>query len=278
VRKLKKYKKLLGLSELAELGAPQFLIPPYFLFEHHGDDWYRVSLACLKAAASIQPEIPLRPVMHFKDWLAPQEWRRIIDDVTALGVPGMWMYPDNFKEHDQLEDSLSAYRWAVATTQERGLRGHILFGGYFAMLMHYFGLMGFSNGIGYGEWRHSGYHRGGTALNRIYVLKLHRYLDPPAAQHIIEVDPEYFASDSELLSECVGIGRGLSDLTLSECLDHFMECRLSEMTFVNTSPLEEAAAELEATVAHLGAIGPLEREQYGESLAKWAQVLRASSG
>ena len=275
VRKLQKYKRLLGLSTLSELGDPQFLIPPYFLFEQYGDSWHQVNTACLKASVSKKLSVPLCPVIHFPRWLDPTDWSRIVRDTAELGLSGLWMYPDDFREHEALVSCLIAYRKAVSQTNQAGLAGYTLFGGYYAILMHYFGLRGYSNGIGYGDWRDSGYHRGGTAVHRIYVPKLHRYLDPPTAQHIIEEDPEYFAADSELLSECVGVGRNLAELSLAECLDHFMECRLAEMMFVNTNPLASAVAELKETVQHLEAIGPLEVQQYGSSLGRWAEVLGA---
>jgi len=277
VRKLKKYKQLLGLDEtgdMAELGNPQFLIPPYFLFEHHGDDWYKISLDCLREAVSVGYPVPIRPVVHFGTWPNEPELRAIMADVHGLGIKSLWVYPDNFKEHDGEAKGLTRYRISVAAARQSEVDMYVLFGGYYGILMHYCGLRGFSNGIGYGEWRHSGYHRGGTAMNRIYVPKLHRYLDPPVAQSIVAQDPDYFASDSELLSECIAVGRELSDVPLGECLNHFMECRFAEMQFVVSHPIEDAAQELDETVRRLAGVGPLESEHYGLSLARWATELR----
>ena len=183
------------------------------------------------------------------------------------------MYPDCYKEHEEGIDSLRNYRAAVETTASEGLAPYALFGGYYAILMQYCGLRGFGNGIGYGEWPDSGYHRGGTAMTRVYVMKLHRYLDAPDAQHIIERDPEYFADDTELLSECAATGRRLSDLTQAECLDHFMECRYAEMEFVSNNSLASAARELGETCDHLERIGPIEANKYGVSLKRWADAL-----
>ena len=69
--------------------------------------------------------------------------------------------------------------------------------------------------------RNSGYHKGGTADNRIYILKLHRYLDPPVAQALLDKDPEYFGTDTDLLSECVTVGRPLTNLSQAEVFGSF---------------------------------------------------------
>lgn len=149
-----------------------------------------------------------------------------------------------------------------------------LFGGYFAILLSYFGLQGCSNGIGYGEWRDSGYHRGSTAANRIYILKLHRYLDPPHAQDLLDKDAEYFAMDTDLLAACVNARRSLTDLTPAECHDHFMECRQSEIEFVSSQSVGDAIAELQETVDRLASVGELESAEYGPSLGRWGAAIQ----
>ena len=66
-KKLRKYKKLLGLDKLDELKVPQHLIPPYFQFGEVGDSWYELSVKCAVEAAEHRQQIPLRPVLHFGD-------------------------------------------------------------------------------------------------------------------------------------------------------------------------------------------------------------------
>jgi hypothetical protein len=143
-----------------------------------------------------------------------------------------------------------------------------MFSGYYGILMAYFGLSGFGNGVGYGEWRDSGYHKGGMAVSRVYLLRLHRFLDAPNAQAMIERDPDYFGLDTDILAECVASGRPVSDLTNEECLDHFLECRKLEVEFVSNQPLASAVDELGETLERLSA-WPLERDRYGASLERW---------
>jgi hypothetical protein len=94
------------------------------------------------------------------------------------------------------------------------------------------GLAGFGNGVGYGEWRDSGYHRGGSAEVRIYIPKLHRFLNAAEAQSLIAADTAYFIADSDLLTEYATSGKPLTEVQPQQALDHFMESRYQEMQFV----------------------------------------------
>lgn len=102
-------------------------------------------------------------------------------------------------------------------------------------------------------------------------------LTPPAAQHIIDRDADYFAADSDLLGECVEFKRPLTELSAAECLDHFMSCRFNEMQFVANEPLAAALAELRQTSERLAEIGPLEYQKYALSLDRWRAALAADA-
>ena len=272
-RKIEKYKRLLGISKLDDLSAPQFLIPPYFLFNEVGDEWYEVSINCIQRAVAMKIDAPIRPILHFARWPDVKKWNSVLESLKKADIRACWLYPDSYREHESDLASLRSYRTVVECTVSERVDPYALFGGYYAILMHYYGLRGFANGIGYGEWRDSGYHRGGSAMTRVYMLKLHRYLDAPLAQNIIDNDSEYFAGDTDLLRECASTGMRLTDLTSVECLDHFMKCRYAEMEFVSNNPVGAARAELDETCEHLAKIGPLEKENYGMSLTRWRQAL-----
>lgn len=271
-RKLEKYKNLLGLSSLSRLREPQFLIPPYFQFEQLDDPWYSVSKRCVLASPSRSHDIPIRPVLHFACWSGIPDWSNCYRWMWESKIKSFWFYPNNFKEHSADIKQLKIYRLAIESAISNELEPYILFGGYFGILMSYFGLAGFGNGIGYGEWRDSGYHKGGNATTRVYILKLHRFLDAPAAQALIDIDPDYFGNDTDILADCVASERSVEKLRLDECLDHFMECRKIEMDFVATKPLEEAMYELAETIKRL-ASKPQEREKYGISLENWLAAI-----
>lgn len=179
VRKLRKYQRLLDLSDLAELEDPQFLIPPYFMFGSVGDEWYNTNLACVLAAQATEDAVPIQPIIHFSGWPVERGCDQLAADMERCRIAACWLYPDSCKEHEVDAGDLIKYRRLAERLSRVNVRPQILFGGYFAVLLSYYGLTGFANGIGYGEWRSSAYHRGGNAANRIYVPRLHRYLDPP---------------------------------------------------------------------------------------------------
>jgi hypothetical protein len=262
---------LLGISELEDLSDPQFLIPPYFLFSSLADKWYEISINCIKHAINMNLKIPIQPILHFNIF---NNWPVVVETLKKYSIMACWLYPDCYMEHEEDIDSLKNFKNIVNYTASEKIKPYMLFGGYYSVLMQYFGLSGFANGIGYGEWRSSNYHRGGTAMARIYILKLHRYLDAPTAQHIIDQDSEgYFVSDSKLLMDCVSTGRKLTELSLIESLDHFMECRSKEISFVAANNISKAIKELNNTCEYLNKIGPLESEKFGSSLLRWISAL-----
>lgn len=273
-RKLKKYKKLLGIEgeELHGLREPQFLVPPYFQFDSTSDDWFDVNRRAVRIACLQGHPVPIRPVLHFRDWGSVESWSETVGEMKARGANELWLYPNNFHEHDASLDALQSYQTAVLESGGAGVRVFSLFGGYYAILMSAYGLSGFANGVGYGEWRDSGYHRGGSALLRIYIPQLHRYLDVPAAENLVEQDPEHFAGGDDLIATCVAEDRPLDDPSQEEWLDHFMACRQAEINFVLNEGIDAARDQLQTTLARLDEIGELEREQYGDSLERWIEA------
>ena len=119
--------------------------------------------------------------------------------------------------------------------------------------------------------RKSGYHRGGTAEKRIYIPKLHRFLEPARAQVLLNASL-YFSQDSELLEECMSTSVPLDSLAPSRITQHFMESRDGEMQFVADSDIGSIVAELRETVAALSDVGPVE-QTYSQSLERWANVM-----
>jgi hypothetical protein len=272
-RKLDKYRKLLGIDTIPEIQNPQRYIPPYFQIEDENDPWMEISLACIEHSAKLIPAAELTPIFHFSEWSKFDAWETVAGRFKASDITSFFLYPNNFREHEAKQDDLKAYVHAVALATEQGLACLALHGGYFAIMLEKRGLAGFGNGVGYGEWRDSGYHRGGTAEVRIYIPKLHRFIDPPAAQSLLEKDPDYFSADSDLLAECVAANKPLTAILPAEALDHFMECRDQEIHFVRENSEAVIVAELRETVSRLQKIGQLEVEKFGASLARWADTL-----
>ena len=229
-------------------------------------------MSCIEYAASIVKADQLCPIFHFGAWPTVADWRIVATRLQQVGVRSIFAYPNNFKEHEATESELGRYADGVIALAAAGVTTTALHGGYFAILLGEKGLLGFGNGVGYGEWRDSGYHRGGTAEIRLYIPKLHRFLDPASAQSLIDSNPEHFTSNSDLLSEYVLANKPLTLVSLQEALDHFMESRQQEINSVRESSLGMLTGELQETVSVLKAIGQLETERYGLSLSRWSTV------
>jgi hypothetical protein len=274
-RKLEKYRKLLGINTIPEIQNPQKLVPPYFQFDAVGDEWCELSLRSAEIGTSIVTPEQLNPIAHFTSWERVGNLGQLAARLSSAGITSFFLYPNNFREHDASESELKKYSETVTSISERGVRVEALHGGYFAILMSRRGLSGFGNGVGYGEWRDSAYHRGGTAEVRIYIPKLHRFLDPASAQSLLDRGGDYFTSDSDLLNEYAATKNPLTRVQSQEALDHFMECRQQEIDFVGTNNIETIRAEMLETVSLLKDIGELESERYGTSLQRWSSILAA---
>ena len=272
-KKLEKYKRLLGVDSLPELEEPQHLIPSYFEFKSNNDPWLNINMEIMRASLDIQNNIPIRPVIHFNQLSQPIDFTEILAEIKEIGISEIWLYPNNFHEHEADINSTRKYKALIETSINNGILPYTLFGGYLAVVFSKFGLRGFGNGIGYGEWRDSGYHSGGNAINRIYIYQLHRYLDPQFAQSFIDSNPEYFISDFDILDNCYNSGRPLASLDREECLDHFMECRKREIDFVREHTVDEICAQLSETLDILKDIGQIELARYGSSLHTWINAL-----
>jgi hypothetical protein len=273
-RKLRKYQQLLGLDDesMIPLKKPQHLIPPYFQFESIEDDWFDVTVRCVHDSMAHRQGVPVRPVLHFDAWDSLGQFGGVAARLPD-GIESVWLYPNNFREHDASLESLQAMRGVIEDAAAHQVRPYTLHGGYLSVLMGEFGLAGFGNGVGYGEWRDSGYHRGGQAGIRVYALRLHRFLPPEQADSLLDLAPEYFGDDDLLFAKCLAEGRSLLDVSLEEALDHFMRCRQRELETVGVSGITAAVEELRATVEVLEAIGELERREYGDSLQRWIDVV-----
>lgn len=286
-KKLEKYKRLLGVDSLVELAEPQHLIPPYFEFKSSNDSWLNINMEIIRTSLGIQSDVPIRPVIHFKQLSQYIDFNEILAEIKKIGIAEIWLYPNDFHEHganinsrrnyEDLNHAIRNYKALIQSSINNGISPYTLFGGYLAVIFSKFGLRGFGNGIGYGEWRESGYHSGGNALNRIYIYQLHRYLDPQFAQSLIDSNPEYFISDFDILDNCYNSGRPLDSLSREECLDHFMECRKREMDFVRENTIDEICAKLSETINVLKDIGQIELQRYGLSLRTWVNVIESDA-
>lgn len=281
--KLKKYAKLAGVATLGRLESPRRLVPPYFQFTSENDPWYSKTMAILEESQRYLKErdgsllTELCPVLHSRGFADVVDWGKVAGELKARAVQTAFLYPNNLKEIEIGLPDLQRYRDAVKAIAGAGVRCYTLHGGYFAVLLSKHGLAGFGNGIGYGEWRDSGYHSGGQANIRIYVPKLHRFVQANEVQFLLEAFGEFIAEDSDLLSGLLSSGGSALAVTTEQANNHFLDCRAAETKFVAEADIQAIKAELTSTADVLGTCKVKAAEvisQKGrETLLRWADAL-----
>ncbi|QDT36468.1 hypothetical protein [Stratiformator vulcanicus] len=275
VRKLQKYKKLLGVSELDEMRQPQVVVPPYFECEVFGDEWWELNSSAIDFTLASHPPSAVRPVLHLKrlPHEASRDWVKVARSYVESGITSVSIYPNNFKELEASTEELLDYRTSVSCLSSEGILPFAWHGGFFAVALYRDGLSGFANGAGYGEWRDSGYHRGGSAAVRLYSLKLHRFLEASEYQLFATTDPANFGSDTEIMRHELSSGRPLDEIDPQVALDHFVECREREIAFVSTHHRSDISASLLDAADRVKMFGELQEEKYSEPLRRWSSAL-----
>ncbi|MGA7218543.1 MAG: hypothetical protein WBX38_09520 [Candidatus Sulfotelmatobacter sp.] len=266
--KVDKYAELLGEASANVYAGPNFLIPPYFRSKSRKDPWYTVSLDLAKAAVKCKENHRLAPVLHFNPDFPEGDFSSILKDYSEKGFDGLIIFFNNLKEYELPAKALSKYADLVCTLREKPLFG--LFGGYFTLLLRKIGLPTFSNAVGYGEYRDSGYHSGGQAVRRYYVPALHRYFVDSQAQTLLDIVKEKW-----LRCTCSVCRKQptITDLTSQQLLEHFLNARMVEIKEAEQNTLGQLTAMLEATSQKLSGHGLLLILEYTKHLRQWAIAL-----
>ncbi len=267
--KVDKYAALLGEDVESEYSGPDFLIPPYFRYAGRRDPWYPVSLGLARAAVREKEDFRLAPVLHMTAGFPETEFDALAGDYDERGFDGLIVFVNNLQEYLAPASTLAKYGRLVVRLRRLGKPLFGLFGGYFTLLLRKVGMGCFSNAVGYGEYRDSGYHEGGQAVRRYYVPRLHRYFTDIEAQNLqATVGGAFLRCDCDTCRR----RRPLTNYTSQELLDHFLKTRLSEIQRADASDLDDLIAELDATATALEDY-PIPFDRYSH-LREWATALR----
>jgi hypothetical protein len=129
----------------------------------------------------------------------------------------------------------------------------MLYGGFFSMLLYYFGMTSVCHGLAYGESRSIGataQQASGPAPIRYYVLELHRFLTLENALTVLRQRPDLLCN----CPACRRIVRGNPErVTLYQEEEamaeiHFLHNRNQERTLIAESPKDLAIENLEWTL------------------------------
>lgn len=267
--KVDKYAALLGEEVETEYGGPHFLIPPYFRSVGRSDPWYEVSLSLARGAVREKEGYRLAPVLHITPGFPESEFRQMARDYANPGFDGLIVFVNSLQEYLAPAATLAKYADLVALLRGQGKPLFGLFGGYFTLLLRKIGLGCFSNAVGYGEYRDSGYHEGGQAVRRYYIPKLHRYLTDTDAQELLNI-----VGGGSLRCACPVCRRRrpLTDFTSQELLDHFLNTRLTEIQHAGATDLSNLIEELADTHETLER-SPVPIDRYSH-LREWVEALR----
>ncbi len=271
--KVAKYAALLGEEPQADYGGPTFLIPPYFKSSSRSDPWYSTSLELARAGAEEKEDFRFAPVVHITQDFPERQFRSVADDYGDGTFDGLIVYMNDLQEYIAPAQVLRSYATLVRTLSELGKPLFGLFGGYFTLMVRKIGLGSFSNAVGYGEYRDSGYHAGGLPVRRYYIPKLHRYFTDVDAQSIMEiVNESWFRCGCTLC----GRRRRITDLSPQELLDHFLNVRLLELEHARTNELGAILDELAQTFSRLQRYTALRMRPSHpyQHLQEWTDALR----
>jgi hypothetical protein len=266
--KVDKYAALLGEEVQTEYSGPHFLIPPYFRSGGCNDPWYTLSLALARTSVREKGRLRLAPVLHISAGFPENEFQGMANDYDEGEFDGLIVFVNNLQEYIAPSTTLRKYANFVAILQNLGKPLFGLFGGYFTLLLRKIGLGTFSNAVGYGEYRDSGYHEGGQAVRRYYIPRLHRYFTDTDAQTLLNI-----VGGGLLRCVCDECRRRrpLTNFTAQELLNHFLNTRLAEIQRADTTDLSELLAELDDTRARLERF-PIPFDRYSH-LSQWVDAL-----
>jgi hypothetical protein len=269
--KVEKYAALLGEDVEEEYASPAFLIPPYFQSVTRHDPWYKTSLGLAKAAAARKENFRLAPVVHIERSFPDDQFKKVANDYDEEEFDGLIIFINNLKEYSTTANMLKRYVTLVLALRDTGKPLFGLFGGYFTLMLRKVGLGCFSNAIGYGEYRDSGYSSGGQAVRRYYIPKLHRYFPDTEAQSILDV-----VNEKWLRCQCPVCGgrKRITDLSSQQLLDHFLNARFSELIYSRDHDLETLLDELTETVARLKKLELPQVPIRDAHLVEWNDALR----
>ena len=249
---------------------PRFFVPPYFLY------------APQAGGAAVTTELNRRvldyswqdrsewgdifPVIFVqRQHLAPQFRADILNAYRRFDFPGFCVWVDAFDERDASEDDVRGLIGLVAELAAGGRQVVMLYGGFFSMLLFYYGLSCVCHGLAYGESRAIGasaQQGSGPAPIRYYVLELHAFLTLPNALTLLRERPDLLCN----CPACRRIVRGdperVIDYGQEETMAeiHFLWNRNQERRLIAESTLNAAIENLEWTLELNEDIGRITRQ------------------
>lgn len=239
-----------------DLCRPRAIIPPYFLytFEPGGNlsITSKLNQQILKYCwEEMREEGDLFPMVFLsKDCLTNDSYKLAADIVLEYDFPGYCIWIDSFDERYVSQSQISSLIDLAKNLSSAGQQIIVLFGGFFSLLLYYFGVTCVSHGLAYGESRAiraTAQQGTGPAPIRYYIYELHRFFTLDDALKILRKRPD-------LICECPVCTRVLAgdpervtnyqnEETLAEM--HFLYNRYQERDLISNSNIRDSIEHLE---------------------------------
>lgn len=281
-----------------ELYRPAFLIPPYFL--------YSPSFTAESISTKLNNTILTYCHSQKEKWgdiypmlfiLKDHLNTKFIDDILSIkkyDFPGYCIWIEGFDEREATEEQIRGLVNLVKKLSEGDKRVVMLYGGFFSLILYYFGMTCVCHGLAYGEARKiSAYARqdSGPAPIRYYIRELHSFLTLENALVILRKRRDLIC-DCPICKRVMGddpekVTRYEGEEALAEM--HFLWNRNEERNMISSSNLEDIISHLdwilslnddinEITRLYKGPKGEEERSIIDPNayVTNWVNVLKMS--
>lgn len=158
---------------------PLFLVPPYFDFEDTNDNWFKVSLKLAECAIPFKESLKLYPMICTNCEAISSESKRksIIQAYNNENFDGYLVWIEDFFQNTANTTQLRDLKKFVKGLASDGKPVTLMYGGFFGVLLNYYGLSGIVHGIFYGEDKYVQSKIGGFLPPiRYYFKEIHKFI------------------------------------------------------------------------------------------------------
>jgi len=188
---LREYDTILGRKSQHSYGRePFWYIPPYFYFESLTDPWYQLTVEFAKLAKRIYPSLRLCPILSMsKDALDRKIAIGILEDLREFDT--YIIFVNDFDERKESLSTIKSLAYFIKLLTEGGKQVYLKHsGGFFALLLYYFGLEGIIIGVDVGEHKNIFTPTTGGGGGSLYIPKLHIRISRAEAKLLYQDNPE----------------------------------------------------------------------------------------